>query len=51
MTTGTSPIAEEALSRIGALYAIEEEIRGRTPDQRAAERGARAGPLLDELKA
>lgn len=50
MTTGASPIAEEALSRIGALYGIEEEIRGQKPGERAAIRGARAGPLLDELK-
>jgi hypothetical protein len=29
-----SPVAREALVRIGALYAIEEEIRGKPPDQR-----------------
>ena len=34
----SSPIAAEALQRIGALYAIEREIRGRPPDERA--RGA-----------
>ncbi len=44
-----SPIAAEALSRIGALYSIETEMRGRPPDQRKAARQARAGPLLDEL--
>ena len=38
-----SPIAAEALSRIGALYAIEAEMRGRPPDQRKAARQARAG--------
>ena len=32
-----SPIAKEALDRIAALYAIEKEIRGRPPDERAAE--------------
>jgi transposase len=44
-----APIATEALVRIGALYAIEAEIRGRRPDQRQAARQARAGPLLDDL--
>lgn len=46
-----SPIAAEAMSRIGALYAIETEIRGKLPDQRQVVRQARAGPLLDELHA
>ncbi|TAK46496.1 MAG: IS66 family transposase [Xanthobacteraceae bacterium] len=45
-----SPIAAEALERIGALYAIEGEIRGRPPDERAAIRQARAGPLLEALR-
>jgi transposase len=45
-----SPVAAEALERIGALYAIEAEIRGRPPDERAAIRQARAGPLLDSLR-
>jgi transposase len=46
-----SPIATEALQRIGALYAIESEIRGRAPDERCAARQARAGPLLEQLQA
>ena len=45
-----SPIAAEALERIGALYAIEADIRGRPPDERAAIRQARAGPLLESLR-
>jgi transposase len=45
-----SPLAAEALERIGALYAIEAEIRGRAPHERAAIRQARAGPLLDSLR-
>jgi hypothetical protein len=45
-----SPIAKEALDRIGALYGIESEIRGRPPDERRAVRQARAGPLLDDLR-
>jgi transposase len=46
----TSPIAKEALDRIGALYGIESEIRGKPPDERRAVRQARAGPLLDDLR-
>jgi len=44
--TGKSEIAEEALARIGELYAVEEEIRGRPPDERRAERQARSAPVL-----
>lgn len=43
------PIATEALCRIAALYAIEEEIRGKTADDRHAARQARSKPLVDEL--
>jgi transposase len=39
------------LRRIGELYAIEDAIRGRLPEERARVRGARAGPLLEALKA
>jgi transposase len=46
-----SPIAAEALERIAALYAVESQIRGRPPDERAAIRQARAGPLLEALRA
>jgi transposase len=44
-----SPVATEALRRIGALYEIESEIRGRTPDERREVRQARALPLLDSM--
>lgn len=46
-----SPIAAEALARIGRLYGIEAEIRGRPPDERRAVRQARAGPELESLHA
>ena len=46
-----SPIAAEALERIGALYALEADIRGRAAEQRCRVRQARAGPLLDHLHA
>jgi len=44
-----SPIALEALKRIGKLYQVEEEIRGRPPDERQAARKSRAGPELKSL--
>jgi transposase len=46
-----SPIAEEALSRIGALYDIENRIRGMSADERRTLRQHHARPVLDELKA
>jgi transposase len=45
-----SPIAKEALERIGVLYGIEREIRGRPPDERKKVRHERARPVLDDLK-
>ena len=44
-----SPLAGEALKRIGELYAIESEIRGRPPDERLHARTTRACPLLESL--
>jgi transposase len=46
-----SPIANEAIQRIGHLYGIEAEIRGRPPDERRTHRQARAAPLLEDLRA
>jgi transposase len=45
-----SPTTTEALDRIGALYAIEEQIRGKPAELRCSVRQARARPLLDELR-
>lgn len=45
-----APLAKEALDRIGDLYLVENEVRGRPPDQRREARQARAGPLLAELR-
>ena len=45
-----SPVAQEALERIAALYAIEREIRGRPPDERRAIRQTRARPLLESFR-
>ena len=44
-----SPIAAEALKRIGALYAIETTIRGKPPADRQAVREDQASPLLVSL--
>ena len=44
-----SAIATEAVQRIGALYDIEREIRGKPADLRCQIRQARAGPLIEEL--
>jgi transposase len=44
-----APIAEEALRRIAALYAIERDIRGQSPDARHAARQERAKPLVEAM--
>jgi transposase len=50
MAAHKSPVAAEALERIGALYAIEQEIRGRSPEERREVRNQQARPLLESLK-
>ena len=45
-----SPVTTEALERIGSLYGIESEIRGRPPEERQRERQIRSRPLLTSLK-
>jgi transposase len=52
LRSGRDPdsLASEALQRIRALYAIEDDIRGKAPAVRKAQRQARAGPLLKELR-
>lgn len=46
----SSPVARETLARIGALYGIEEQIRGKPPEERRAVRQAQSKPLLDALR-
>jgi transposase len=46
-----SPIAEEGLRRIQALYAVEAAINGQPPEQRRKQRDAQSKPLLDALHA
>ena len=44
-----SPITAEAIQRIGALYDIEREIRGKPIEVRHQVRQMRARPLVEEL--
>lgn len=45
-----SPITTEAIARIGALYGIEEESRGKPIHVRRSIRQTRARPLIDDLQ-
>ncbi len=45
-----SPTTSEAIERIAALYAIEAEIRGSTPEVRRSVSQARAKPLLESMR-
>jgi len=45
-----SPAAKELLERIGELFAVEEEIRGRSPQERQVVRVERSAPLLADMK-
>jgi transposase len=45
-----APIAIEAVERIDALFAIEREINGMTPQERLAVRAERNRPLVAELE-
>jgi hypothetical protein len=49
-TVHASPTTTGALTRIAALYAIEDEIRGKPADIRRDIRQTRAKPLLDDLR-
>jgi transposase len=44
-----SPIVDEALLRIAALYKIENEIRGAAPDHRRTVRQEKSLPLVDKF--
>jgi transposase len=49
-TNTSAPLTTEVLTRIGALYAIEEPLRGSPPDERRRIRQLQTKPKLDELK-
>lgn len=44
-------VAEETIKRIAALYGIEKEVRGMSPEDRVTIRQEKAKPLFDELEA
>ena len=46
---GPAPIASEALKRIAELYRIEDEIRGRTQEERRVLRQEKSRPIIDSL--
>jgi transposase len=46
-----SPIAKEALDRIGQLYAVEQTISGSSADQRLHQRQLRSKPIAEALAA
>jgi transposase len=46
---GNAPIATEALERIGALYAVEADIRGQSAEGRRPLRQVRTKPLVEAL--
>lgn len=43
-------MTKEALDRIGALYVIENDIRGKPPDERRAVRQEKSLPLIDDFE-
>ena len=45
-----SPVAQEALRRIGELYDVERDIRGWQTEERRRVRNERSRPLLESLK-
>lgn len=46
-----SAIAEEAIRRIAELYAVEKDVRRRTPEERVKLRQARSKPIFEDLEA
>src|SRR5450755_2820917 len=47
---GPAPIASEALERIAGLYAVEKDIRGRSPEERRTVRSLKSRPLIAALE-
>lgn len=46
---GLAPIVSEALRRIAELYRIEDDVRGRTHEERRAIRQEKSRPIADSL--
>lgn len=47
---GTTPIADEGPRQIAALYRIEKELRGQSPEIRRTARQERSKPIIDEFE-
>ena len=47
---GPAPIAADALKRIAGLYCIENNIRGRSAEERHAVRQQQSRPIIDALE-
>jgi transposase len=47
---GPAPIASEALQHIAKLYAVENDIRGRSADERRVVRQEKSRPILDAFE-
>lgn len=45
-----SPIAQQAIKQIAQLYAVENDARGKSPEERVTLRQANAKPVFDELE-
>ncbi len=45
----SSPVATEVLRRIARLYAIEEQVRGTSAEQRRTARAERSRVIVDDL--
>lgn len=45
-----TPLTTDILERIGALYAVEAEVRGQPPDVRCRTRQEKSRPLVDGLR-
>lgn len=48
---GSAPIAEDGVKRIGELYRIEAELRGRDSNARLAGRQERSAPVVADMQA
>lgn len=48
--TGSTPIAEEGVKRIGELYRIEDKLRGLSLEARLAGRQERSAPLIADMR-
>jgi transposase len=46
----STPLTTDILGRIGALYAVEAEVRGQPPDVRCRSRQEKSRPLVDALR-